>query len=76
MNAPGSRPPSIDQTLEALEILTDILAASQELGEKFRNNGRPFLAYCARELEDDAHNMFHQIELVASGWEPTDHANG
>lgn len=67
--------PAIAVTTEALEELTDVLIAAQEITDKFRNGGRPFLAYCARELEDDCHSMFHQIELVCSGWEPTNHAH-
>lgn len=59
--------------LDALDELADIIIAAQEVGERQRANGRPFLAYCARELEDDAHNCFHQIELIATGWEPTNH---
>lgn len=62
--------------IEALGELTDVVIAAQDVGEKFRTNGRPFLAYCARELENDAHNMFHQLELLSSGWEPTRRANG
>jgi hypothetical protein len=74
MSGAVDQSPTIDQTLEALEELTDILVAAQELGEKFRNIGRPFFAYCARELEDDGHNMFHQLELLGSGWKPESHA--
>lgn len=63
--------PTIEQTTEALEALTDILIAAQELGDKWRTNGRPYLAYCARQLEDQCHSVFHEIELVGSGWAPT-----
>lgn len=62
--------PTIADTVDALELLTDILIAAQELGDKWRSNGRPFLAYCARELEDECHSMFHEIELIGSGWAP------
>jgi hypothetical protein len=66
--------PTLEQTTDALEELTDVLIAAQESTAKFRDAGWPFRAFCARELEDDCHTMFHQIELVCSGWEPVNHA--
>lgn len=75
MSRGDAKEPSIDATIEALEQLTDIVIAAQELTAKFRDHGRPFLAYCARELEDDCHNMFHQVELISSGWEPLPNAD-
>lgn len=70
MSGPDSTP-LVEHAIEALEQLTDIVIAAQELSHKFRENGRPFLGYCARQLEDECHSVFHQIELVGSGWEPT-----
>lgn len=72
MSAPGEAPSLVDTT-EALEILTDILIAAQEVGDRFDRNGRPYLRYCARQLEDAVHDAFHSIELIATGWEPTNH---
>lgn len=62
--------PTLDDTVTALEQLTDVLIAAQEVGEKFRAHGRPFLTYCARQLEDECHSLFHELELIGSGWEP------
>lgn len=67
--------PTIADTTDALELLTDILIAAQEAGDRFDRNGRPFLRYCARQLEDECHSMFHEIELLGAGWEPVNHVD-
>lgn len=76
MSSPDvDRSPSIAETTETLELLTDILIAAQEAGDRFDRNGWPYRRYCARQLENECHEMFHELELLVAGWEPTRHAD-
>jgi len=50
----------------------DVLIAAQALEQKHRENGRPFLADCALQLERAVHARLDEIELLNYGWEPVD----
>lgn len=52
------------------ECLMDVLVATQALEQHYRDNGRPFLTHCARELEQDVHALLDDIERGYWGWEP------
>lgn len=68
--------PKLETMLTAIVELEDLLVAAQELSERYRETGRPYLRFRTRELEDECHDVFHVLELLSSGWEPTHHANG
>jgi len=51
--------------------LTDVLIAAQALEQKYRDSGRPFLAYCALQLERALHAQLDELEVTNCGWEPS-----
>lgn len=55
---------------EACDELEDVLVAAQELEERFRANGRPYLAMRARQLEFKLHESLDRIILCGIGWVP------
>lgn len=67
--------PTLATVLNALVELEDVLIASLELSARYDNARRPYLRFRSRELEGELHDVFHQLELLSSGWEPTNHAN-
>ena len=75
MNNAVDKSPKLDTMLNALAELEDICLAAQELSERYRERGRPYLRFRARELENECHDLFHVFELLSSGWEPTNYAN-
>jgi len=51
--------------------LIDALIAAQFLEQKYRGQRRPFLAYCALQLERQLHARLDEFELLDCGWEPS-----
>lgn len=68
--------PTLETMLNALADLEDIAIAAQALSDRFDKQGRPYLRFRARELENECHDLFHVFELLSSGWEPVHHAHG
>lgn len=74
MNSPPDESPKVETLLNAIGELDDVMLAAQECSERFHRAGRPYLRFRSRELESELHDLFHQLELLSSGWEPTNHA--
>ena len=75
VSAGAAESPTITTMIAALEELYDIGIVAQELSDRFKSNGRPYLAYRARELERECHDLLDVFELLGTGWEPVNHAN-
>jgi hypothetical protein len=69
----ASDAPAPSTMKDAVDELEDVVIAAQALGEKWRDNGRPYLAMRARELEYQCHDVIDQIDAAAVGWEPTNY---
>lgn len=48
----------------------DVLVVAQQLEQRYRHNGRPYLAYCARAVEGECHSLLDLIDHTCRGWEP------
>lgn len=49
---------------------TMLLEAVQALEQRFREQGRPFLAMCARSLEGECHDVLDALLVSLMGFEP------